>query len=149
MQPVRDLNGQDILATVQEGPPFYTPLMDLSWIAVLVASNEFKKALQSHWKDTRHLSQKAALWLNAAPLEKAAKQAIELFAEKWDEELVKRSKIAAALPGYRNQFKTLAKTTAAEIAEWMDPETEEVDLSIIKATWTELKLDPASTPAIG
>jgi hypothetical protein len=79
--------------------------------------------------------------LQPSAREKAAKQAIELFTEEWNKELEDKRAFGAALPGYREQLKTLVETTATEIADWMDPETREVVLRGIETTWAELKPD--------
>jgi hypothetical protein len=73
---------------------------------------------------------------------KAAKQALVLFAEEWHKELTDKNLFDAAVPGYLSQLQTLIENATDEIAEWMSPETKQVDLHILKLTWNELNLDP-------
>jgi len=79
--------------------------------------------------------------LHPTDRQKAARQALRLFAEAWSNELESRSSFTEALPGYKDQLQKLIATAAAEIAEWMDPETRTVDLRRIETTWAELGLD--------
>jgi len=113
------------------------------WIAALILTQQFKEAFKSHWKDARHLKNQASRrLLHANPLETAAKQAIALFAEEWNAEIKATIVMSASLPGFRDGLKKLIECTAAEIAEWMVPETKDVNLITIKSTWTALQLDP-------
>jgi hypothetical protein len=72
----------------------------------------------------------------------AAKEAIKLFTEQWDEELEATSIFGAAIDPLRTQLERLVETAAEEIALWMDPETRDVDLSLIASTWEEISPYP-------
>ncbi|AEU38867.1 NACHT domain-containing protein [Granulicella mallensis] len=71
--------------------------------------------------------------------EKAAKQAVKLFAEEWYRELEDTTPFTSALPGYRDQLTELLAAATPDIAEWMNPETKEVDLGPIERIWSGIK----------
>jgi hypothetical protein len=73
--------------------------------------------------------------------EKAARQAVRLFAEEWARELEDKCRFEAAIPGYLDQLGALIETATPEIAQWMDPEVRKVDLHRVETTWTALGLD--------
>jgi predicted NACHT family NTPase len=117
--------------------------MDPITIAAILASPQVKSAVESLAKDALGIGKQALIRrLQPTAREKAAREAIRLFAEQWDEELEATAILDAAVDPLREQLKHLLETAAAEIALWMDPETKEVDLSLIASTWVQLKLDP-------
>ncbi len=117
-------------------------LKDPLTITAILASPKVKEAIQSFAKEATSAGSKSLIRrLGPTAREKAARHAIQLFGEEWNKELEDKCEFTAALSGYRNQFKILVETTAAEIAQWMGPETKEVDLRRIETTWAELKLD--------
>jgi len=117
--------------------------MDPITIAAILSCPKVRVAIESFAKDAVGPGKQALIRrFQPTAREKAAKEAIKLFSEQWDEELEATSIFGAAIDPLRAQLKRLVETAAAEIVLWMDPETKEVDLSIIASTWVELKLDP-------
>jgi len=117
--------------------------MDPITIAAILSSAKVKAAIQGLEKDAVGAGKQALIGrLQPTARERAAKEAIKLFSEQWNEELEATSFLGAAIDPLRTQFNRLVETTAAEIALWMDPETKGVDLSLVANTWVELKLDP-------
>ncbi len=74
--------------------------------------------------------------------EEAARQALGFFVEEFHRELEDKVPLAAALPGYHHQIKRLVETAAPDIACWMQPETQDVDLAPVERMWNGLGLDP-------
>ena len=111
-------------------------------IAAIYASRKVQEALAELKKEGIDAGKKALIHrLTPTARQKAAKEAIRLFAEEWNEELEATSRFGATLEPLRDQLRSLIETAAAEIAIWMDPEIKEVDLGLLASTWVELKLD--------
>jgi hypothetical protein len=111
-------------------------------ITAILASPKVKDAIQTLAKDAFSAGKKALIhYLQPTAREKAAKQALQLFAEEWNKELEDKCEFTSALDGYRDQLKILIETTAAEVAQYMEPGTKDVDLTLEKRTWGELHLD--------
>ena len=67
--------------------------------------------------------------------EKAARQALRMFAEQFLLELHDKLDLTSSLEGYQDQLTCFVKEAAPFIADWMKPETREVDLGPIERMW--------------
>ena len=111
-------------------------------IVSILAAPKVKAAIQSLAKDAAAAGKQSLIrWLKPTAREKAAKKAIEIFSDEWSAEM-EATAFEMAYEGYRDQFQKLIETTAAEIAEWMAPDTRTVDLTLIESVWSTLHLDP-------
>ena len=111
-------------------------------IAAIYASRKVQEALAELKKEGIDAGKKALIHrLTPTAQQKAAKEAIRLFAEKWNEELEDKCEFSSAIEGYQDLFKKLIDVCAVDIADSMDPEIRDVDLRRIQTTWAELKLD--------
>ncbi len=67
--------------------------------------------------------------------EKAARQAIKMFAEQFLLELQDKLDLTSSLEGYQDQLTRFVKEAGPFIADWMKSETREVDLGPIERMW--------------
>ena len=67
--------------------------------------------------------------------EKAARQAIKMFAEQFLLELHYKLDLTGSLEGYQDQLTRFVKEAGPFIADWMKSETREVDLGPIERMW--------------
>jgi hypothetical protein len=117
-----------------------SPLVTL--IATVLATPKVREAIQSLTAESAKAGKEALIrWLKPTAREKAAKKAIELFSHEWNAEM-EATTFEMAHEGYRMQLQKLIEIAAAEIAEWMEPETKAVDLSLVESFWSTLHLDP-------
>ena len=119
-----------------------------STISIILGSAKVVKAIHDFAGDeTKSLAKEATGTglksllhrLKPTDREKAAKQAVKNFAEAWYRELEDTTPLTSALPGYHDQLENLLTAAAAEIAEWMDPDTKEVDLGAVERIWSGVK----------
>jgi HEAT repeat protein/energy-coupling factor transporter ATP-binding protein EcfA2 len=111
--------------------------------AAILALIDWKKVIESASSDTMREGTKGLLGrLKPSERERTAKIAIKLFIEEWCGELEDKAPLSAALSGYEDQLKTLVEYAAPEITEWLNPDTNIVDLGTVESTWSALDLDP-------
>jgi predicted NACHT family NTPase len=123
--------------------------MDPATVSVSVAALniikliDWKKIAEGFATDTVRDRAKSVLHrLEPTEQEKATKLTCSLFAHEFLTELEDKTPFTSAIPGYQDQLKRLIEHAAPDIAEWMQPETKDIDLAPIARMWTGLGLDP-------
>lgn len=116
-------------------------------VTAILAVVDWKKVLQSLSEDSAKTGVRKGVHsligqLKPDEQERLAKQTIELFSERFMEELKDKSPLSAALFGYRDQLKQLIESTASDITGLLQPELKDVDLSSVERTWSFLGFDP-------
>lgn len=106
-------------------------------LVAILANSQVKMALAGLAKTGKN-----ALIRRLAPTsrEKAAERAIEIFVCEWNKEM-EACTFEFAQDGWRDQLQRLVMISAAEIADWMSPESPDIDLSPIASCWVALGLD--------
>jgi hypothetical protein len=111
--------------------------------SALIASIDWKKILKSLATDAAAKGTRCLLErFKQDEREKAAKQAIQLFAEEFLAELEDKTPLSSAIPGYHDQLRRLIEHAAPDIAGWLQPDTKDADLAPVERMWSGLGLDP-------
>ncbi len=119
---------------------FVEPISISASVIALVDWNKVFKGLAS---DAAKKGAKSLLArLKPSERERAAKLAVQLFAEEFLTELEDKTPLASAIPGYHDQLQRLIEYATPDIAGWLDPDTKEMDLGPVERMWGGLGLDP-------
>jgi hypothetical protein len=113
-------------------------------ISGILASTKIVKAIEEFARDEIKVAAKKAAAIGAKSAirllthtarEKAAREALRLFTEAWLSELKDTTPFTEAIAGYKERLSRLLESAAPEICEWMEPETEDVDLGAVERIW--------------
>jgi predicted NACHT family NTPase len=123
--------------------------MDPATVSVSVAALniikliDWKKIAEGFATDTVRDRAKSVLRrLEPTEQAKATKLTCALFAHEFLSEIEDKTPFTSAIPGYQDQLKRLIEHAAPDIAEWMQPDTKDIDLAPIARMWSGLGLDP-------
>jgi hypothetical protein len=111
--------------------------------STLIATIDWKKIFKGLATDAASKGAKRLLdRFKPDEREKAAKEAIRLFAEEFLTELEDKTPLSAAVPGYHDQLRRLIERADPDIIGWLQPETKDVDLAPVERMWNGPNFDP-------
>jgi hypothetical protein len=108
----------------------------------ILALVDWKKAIGGLATDEVRTGAKSVLGrLLPNEREKATKEAIKLFVEEFLAELDDKTDLTSSLPGYQDQLRRLIELAGPHIADWMQPDTKNVDLGLVQRMWSGIGFD--------